>query len=120
MPPVVQPTKAGKLKMLAVTSTKRSPTLPEVPAVAEIKGMEGYRFTNWMGLFAPAKTPPEAIDRLAKEIAKIVREPAVKEKLLSQGVVGEGNTTEEFAAFLKNESAVYGKIAKERNIRSGN
>jgi len=44
----------------------------------------------------------------------------VKEKLLSQGVVGEGNTTEEFAAFLKNESAVYGKIAKERNIRSGN
>ncbi|MBK7657791.1 MAG: tripartite tricarboxylate transporter substrate binding protein [Betaproteobacteria bacterium] len=58
MPPVVQPTKAGKLKMLAVTSTKRSPTLPEVPAVAEIKGMEGYRFTNWMGLFAPGEDAP--------------------------------------------------------------
>lgn len=118
MPPVVQPTKAGKLKMLAVTSTKRSPTLPEVPAVAEMKGMEDYRFTNWMGLFAPAKTPPEAVDRLAKEIAKIVREPAVREKLLSQGVVGEGNTPAEFVAFLKGESDRYGKIAKERNIRS--
>ncbi len=118
MPPTVQPAKAGKLRILAVTSTKRSPTMPEVPAVAEIKGMEDYRFTNWMGLFAPAKTPPEAIDRLAKEIAKIVREPAVKEKLLSQGVVGEGNTTEEFVAFLKGESARYGKIAKDRGIRS--
>lgn len=119
MPPVVQPTKAGKLKMLAVTSIKRSPTLPDVPAVAEIKGMENYRFTNWMGLFAPAKTPQDAIELLAKEIAKIVREPAVKEKLLSQGVVGEGNTPEEFVAFLKSESATYGRIARERSIRTG-
>ena len=117
MPPVVQPTKAGKLRMLAVTSTRRSPTLPDVPTVAELKGMDGYRFTNWMGLFAPAGTPAEAVDRLAKEIAAIVREPAVRDKLLSQGVVGEGNTPEEFVAFLKGEAERYGRIAKERNIR---
>lgn len=120
MPPTVNPTKAGKLRMLAVTSLKRSPTMPDVGAVAEIAGMENYRFTNWMGLFAPGKTPPEIIDRIGREIAKIVREPAVQEKLLAQGVVAEGNTTPEFVAFLRAESERYSRIARERNIRESN
>lgn len=120
MPPVVNPSKTGKLKMLAVTSLKRSPAMPDVGAVAEIAGMDNYRFTNWMGLFAPAKTPSDVIDRIAREVAKVVREPAVQKKLLAQGVVAEGNSTTEFVAFLRAESERYTRIAKERNIRASN
>ncbi|NBS58024.1 MAG: tripartite tricarboxylate transporter substrate binding protein [Betaproteobacteria bacterium] len=110
--------KSGKLRILAVTSEKRSSAMPDVPAVAELPGMKGYRFTNWMGVYVPAKTPQPVIDRLAAEIAKIVREPAMREKLLSQGVEPVGDTTAEFAAFLKAEFDTYSKIAKDRNIRA--
>lgn len=74
MPPVVAHAKAGKLRVLAVTSDKRSAAMPDVPAVAEFPGFAGYRFTNWMGVFVPAKTPPQIVQRLAAEVARIVRE----------------------------------------------
>ena len=118
MPPTVPHAKSGKLRILAVTSEKRSSAMPDVPAVAELPGMKGYRFTNWMGVFVPARTPPAVIDRLAAEIAKVVREPAVRDKLLSQGVEPVGDTTPEFAAFLKSEFDTYSKIARERNIKA--
>lgn len=118
MPPTVPHAKSGKLRILAVTSEKRSSAMPDVPTVAELPGMKGYRFTNWMGVYVPAKTPQPVIDRLAAEIAKIVREPAMREKLLSQGVEPVGDTTAEFAAFLKAEFDTYSKIAKDRNIRA--
>ena len=118
MPPTVPHAKSGKLRILAVTSEKRSSAMPDVPAVAELPGMKGYRFTNWMGVYVPAKTPQPVIDRLAAEIAKVVREPAMREKLLSQGVEPVGDTTAEFAAFLKAEFDTYSKIAKDRNIRA--
>ena len=118
MPPTVPHAKSGKLRILAVTSEKRSSAMPDVPAVAELPGMKGYRFTNWMGVYVPAKTPQAVIDRLAAEIAKIVREPAMREKLLSQGVEPVGDTTAEFAAFLKAEFDTYSKIAKDRNVRA--
>ncbi len=118
MPPTVPHAKSGKLRILAVTSDKRSSAMPDVPAVAELPGMKGYRFTNWMGVYVPAKTPQPVIDRLAAEIAKIVREPATRDKLLSQGVEPVGDTTPQFAAFLKSEFDTYSKIARERNIRA--
>lgn len=118
MPPTVPHAKSGKLRILAVTSEKRSSAMPDVPTVAELPGMKGYRFTNWMGVYVPAKTPQPVIDRLAAEIAKIVREPAMREKLLSQGIEPVGDTTAEFAAFLKAEFDTYSKIAKDRNIRA--
>ena len=118
MPPTVPHAKSGKLRILAVTSEKRSSAMPEVPAVAELPGMKGYRFTNWMGVYVAAKTPQPIIDRLAAEIAKVVREPAIREKLLSQGVEPIGDTTAEFGAFLKSEFDTYSRIARERNIRA--
>jgi tripartite-type tricarboxylate transporter receptor subunit TctC len=118
MPPTVPHAKSGKLRILAVTSEKRSSAMPDVPAVAELPGMKGYRFTNWMGVYVPAKTPQPVIDRLAGEIAKIVREPATRDKLLSQGVEPVGDTTTQFALFLKSEFDTYLKIARERNIRA--
>jgi len=118
MPPTVPHAKSGRLRILAVTGEKRSAAMPEVPAVAELPGFRDYRFTNWMGVYVPAKTPPAVIERLAAEIAKIVREPETREKLLSQGVEPVGNTPVEFRSFLKDETQRYAKIAKERQIKS--
>jgi tripartite-type tricarboxylate transporter receptor subunit TctC len=117
MPPTVPHAKSGKLRVLAVTSDKRSSAMPEVPTVAETPGFAGYRFTNWMGLYLPAKTPPAIVERIAAEIHNIVREPDIRAKLLSGGVEPIGNTPDEFRAFLDSERRTYAKVAKDRGIR---
>jgi tripartite-type tricarboxylate transporter receptor subunit TctC len=118
LPPIVGPHKAGKLRIVAVTSAKRSAALPEVPAVAELPGFTGYNFTNWTGVFMAAKTPQPVIDRLAAEIAKAVQDPAVKEKLIGAGVDPLGLSTPDFVKFLAREKDTYSKIAKARNIKA--
>jgi len=118
MPPTVPHAKSGRLRVLAVTSSERSVAMPDVPAVAELAGFTGYRFTNWMGIFVPAKTPRQAVERLALQMAQIVRETQTSEKLLSQGVKPVGNSPSEFVAFLEDERGRYSKIARERNIHA--
>jgi len=118
LPPVVAPHKTGKLRILAVTSEKRSGTLPDVPAMAELPGFAGYNFTNWTGVFMAAKTPPGVIARLAAEIGKIVKEPAIRDKLISAGVDPLGLPTVEVVKFLAREKETYAKIAKARNIKA--
>lgn len=117
MPPVVAHIKSGRLKAVAVTTAKRSPVMPDVPAVAELPGMQNYRFTNWMGVFAPARTPQGVVDRLGSEIAKIVKEPVVRAKLAAAGVESMGLSGAEFSAFLSAERLRYKAIAVERSIR---
>ncbi|MDB5825174.1 MAG: hypothetical protein JWR21_3878 [Herminiimonas sp.] len=119
MPPTVPFAKSGKLHILAVTSEKRSTAMPDVPSVAELPGFAGYRFTNWMGMFVPAKTPQALVDKLAATIDRIVHEPAMKSKLSQQGVEPAGGTPADFAAFLKTESETYSRVQKERGIRAG-
>lgn len=119
MPPTIAHAKSGKITILAVTSEKRSLAMPDVMAVAELPGMKTYRFTNWMGLFAPSKTPSDILSKLAIATAKIVREPTIRDKLLSQGVEPIGNSPKEFSDFLKQEYFTYSKIAVERNIKAG-
>ncbi len=118
MPPTVGHAKSGRLRVLAVTSSERSMAMPDVPAVAELTGFAGYRFTNWMGAYVAAKTPQPAVERLAADIAKIVREPQTRDKLLLQGVEPVGNSPAQFATFLKEERERYSKIARERNVRA--
>ncbi len=118
MPPVVGPHKAGKLHILAVTSEKRSAATPDIPAMAELPGFTGYSFTNWTGVFMAAKTPPATIERLAAEIGKAVREPAIRDKLLAAGVDPLGLTTAQWVQFLAREKETYSKIAKARNIKA--
>ena len=118
MPPVVGPHKAGKLHIIAVTSEKRSGATPEIPAMAELPGFAGYSFTNWTGIFMAAKTPAAAIERLAAEIGKAVREPAIRDKLLAAGVDPLGLTTAQFVQFLAKEKDTYSKIARARNIKA--
>jgi len=118
LPPVVGPHKGGKLRILAVTSSKRSGALPDIPAMAELPGYAGYNFTNWTGVFMAAKTPPAVIERLAAEIGKAVQDPTVKEKLIGAGVDPLGLNTAEFVKFLGREKDTYSKIAKARNIKA--
>ena len=118
LPPVVAPHKAGKIHIVAVTSAKRSSALPDVPAMAELKGFADYNFTNWTGVFMAAKTPQPIVDRLAAEVAKAIQDPGVKEKLIAAGVDPLGLPPAQFKQFLEREKATYSKVAKTRNIKA--
>jgi tripartite-type tricarboxylate transporter receptor subunit TctC len=117
MPPVVAHAKAGKLKVLAVTSAKRSPILPDVPTVAETSNMGNYKFTNWMALYAPAKTPAPIADLLAKEVVRILGEPAIRERLVAAGVEPRSLVTNSLMEFLDQERERYQAVAQQRGIR---
>jgi tripartite-type tricarboxylate transporter receptor subunit TctC len=118
MPPVMGPHKGGKIRIVAVTSLKRSAATPEIPAVAELPGFAGYSFTNWTGVFMAAKTPPAAIERLAAEIGKVVKEPAVRDKLLAAGVDPLGLSTADAVKFFAREKETYSKIARLRGLKA--
>lgn len=118
LPPLVAHHNQGKVRIVGVTSTKRSAALPDVPAVAELPGFAGYNFTNWTGVFVAAKTPAALVERLAGEIGKAVKDPGVREKLLKAGVEPLGLPTPQFVDFLKNEHNTYSKIAAARQIRA--
>lgn len=94
--------KAGTLKALAVTSHTRSPLVPEVPTVGEL-GYPGLVTYAWAGLVAPAGTPSAIVDKLSRQIAEAMRNPALREKLASGGSEAQGSSPAEFSAFLKEE-----------------
>jgi tripartite-type tricarboxylate transporter receptor subunit TctC len=108
--------KAGRLRLLAVTTAKRSTAAPEVPTVAE-SGVPGFDVSSWFGVLAPAGTPREVIDRLHTEIAQILTTKEVKERLAADGAEPVGNTPEEFAAYIRSELVKWGKVVKGAGIR---
>jgi tripartite-type tricarboxylate transporter receptor subunit TctC len=103
--------KAGKVKALGVTSAKRIAKLPDLPTVAE-SSLPGYDASVWYGVVAPAGTPREIVQRLNKEIARIVGEPAQRERMLAADFEPTTSTPEQFAAFIKSETAKWGKVVK--------
>ncbi len=105
--------KSGKLKALAVTSSKRSPALPDVPTIAEATNMKNFEASSWFGLLAPAKTPKPIVNQIRNEVAKALNSPAVKEKLLAQGAEPSGMPPEQFAAFIGSEHIKWAKVVKE-------
>jgi tripartite-type tricarboxylate transporter receptor subunit TctC len=111
IPPAIQHIKAGRLRLLAVSTAKRSPQLPDVPTVSEA-GVPGYESITWFGLLVPAKTPPAIIARLHAELVKVVRAPEMKAQLETQGYDALGGTPGEFAAFIRAESEKYAKVVK--------
>jgi tripartite-type tricarboxylate transporter receptor subunit TctC len=106
----------GSLKLLAVSSGKRSGIAPEVPTVAEASGIAGFDITLWQGFFAPRDTPKEIIQRLNAEINKISQLPDVKPKLIDAGADVTAISVEEFATFVKTESDKFTAIIKEAGI----
>lgn len=103
--------KSGKLRALAVTTTDRSPLLPEVPTVAE-QGFPGYEVSGWYGLLAPAGVPNEVLAALSAETVKALRDAEVKQRMGSGGAVPVGNTPEQFAAYMKTEATKWAKVVK--------
>jgi len=103
--------KAGKVKALAVTSAKRIAKLPDVPTIAEA-ALPGYEASVWYGVVAPARIPREIVQRLNTEIARIVAEPANRERMLAADFEPTTSTPEQFAAFIKSETAKWGKVVK--------
>ena len=108
--------KAGKLKAIAVTTSTRSSLLPDVPTIAEA-GLPGYEANNWYGFLAPARTPRPVIDRLNREIVKVLAMPDVKEKLAGVGAEVVGNTPEEFAAVIRVDLAKWKRIVQETGAK---
>jgi tripartite-type tricarboxylate transporter receptor subunit TctC len=105
--------KSGKLRALGVTSSKASPALPNVPPIANTGGeLTGYEASSWFGVLAPAATPKEIVNKLQQEIAKALASPAVKEKLIAQGADPVGNTPEQFAAFIQQETKKWALVVK--------
>jgi tripartite-type tricarboxylate transporter receptor subunit TctC len=108
---------AGKLRMIAVTSSKRSAQLPNVPTFAESGGLDGYAIEQWYGVFLPAKTPPAIVQALSRELVRIVNLPDVKDKLVSTGHVIVGSTPEQFAEKVRREVEMYRKIILDSNMQ---
>ena len=114
LPSALPHIKGGKLKALAVTSAQRSAVLPDVPTVAEAGGpaLAGFEASSWFGLLAPAGTPAEIVLRIQQEVAKSLAQPAVKERLLSQGAIPSGMTPAEFTAFIAAETKKWAQVVK--------
>jgi tripartite-type tricarboxylate transporter receptor subunit TctC len=116
-PPNVMPHyQAGKLRVLAITSEKRSPLMPNVPTLAEA-GVPNAEMLQWFAVLGPAKLPADITRRLNTEIAAILKLPDVAEKIASQGGEIIGGTPDSFAAFIPEDSASWAKLVKDANVR---
>jgi tripartite-type tricarboxylate transporter receptor subunit TctC len=107
---------AGQLRALAVTSAQRSPAFPELPAVAEA-GVPGYAAESWYGLYAPAKTPAEIIDRLNKSAARAVQSEAFKRLGVNEGLVMVASEPAELDRYVRGEEERWRKVIRDANIR---
>ena len=96
-----QQVRAGQVRALGITRAQRAPALPDIPTVGE--GLPGYEFNSWLGLFAPAGTPPAAVARIAREVAAALRAGETRERMEQLGYQPGGSTPEEFAAFFASE-----------------
>ena len=116
IPAAAQFDKAGKLKALAVSTTKRSAAFPDVPTMQEA-GIADFEVDSWYAMFVPTKTPKAAIEKLNRVVNTVVREPEIRDKLLAQGSEGVGGTPEQLGKVVSTELVRWNKLAKEANIR---
>jgi len=108
--------RAGRLRALAVASAKRSPSVPDLPTIAE-SGVPGFAVDQWYAVFGPAGMPKEIIAKLYAEIARTVANPEIRERLLTMGLDPVGMPPEEFTEYLKAETIKWGKLVREAGIR---
>lgn len=116
VPSIVNHARAGRLRPLGVTTTKRTPALPDVPTIAEA-GLPGYEAQQWFGVAAPGGTPQPIVARLHKEIAAALRDPKVAGLFENQGGIAVGSSPQEFAAYLRSELGKWARVIKEAGIK---
>ncbi|MDB5872224.1 MAG: Tripartite tricarboxylate transporter family receptor [Ramlibacter sp.] len=107
--------KAGKVRLVGVTTPRRMPQFPDVPTVSDT-GMPGFEFNSWFALMAPAGTPKAIVNQLAAEVKKALDDPEVKEKLNAQGLTPKGTTPEELGVATKAQLAKYGELIRRNGI----
>jgi tripartite-type tricarboxylate transporter receptor subunit TctC len=111
----------GKLRAVAVTSKERMPQLPEVAPLSEgAPGLARYELLNWFGMFATAGTPPEIVDRLNAIVNTALKDPALADKLMVQGIVPKLMTAAQYKSFVDSEADKFGKIVQQANIKLAN
>lgn len=116
--PVLLPhIKAGTLRPFAITSSERSPAAPDVPTMAEV-GIADFEITAWFGFMAPAGTPKPIINKISKDVARIIAIPEVRDRILAQASVPIANTPEEYAAFIQAETKKWAEVIKQANIKA--
>lgn len=115
IPSTMPQVRAGKLKLLAVSSARRSAVLPDTPTVAEA-GLPKYELTSWYAALTPAGTPPLIVTRLNSEIVKILRVPEVKARLTEEGAEPVGNSPGQFASFIRAEMVKYAEVVQAARI----
>lgn len=108
--------KGGRVRALGVTTTTRSPAIPDVPTIAE-QGLAGYEVSSWQGVFAPAGTPKEIVNRLNAEIRRILAMPETRQKLLDTGSEPADATPAEFAAFVKADTEKWAQVVKASGVK---
>jgi tripartite-type tricarboxylate transporter receptor subunit TctC len=116
-PPVIGPIKGGKVRALAVTASKRDAAWPDVPTLAEAGGPD-VEIRLFTGFHAPAGTPRAIVDRLQREVARVVRLPEIRERLDQMSIVPSGNTSEEFRAIIARDIDKWTAVAKAANIKA--
>jgi tripartite-type tricarboxylate transporter receptor subunit TctC len=113
---LINPGKAGQVRLIGVSAERRLPALPELPTFIE-QGITGFTGSTWAGLLAPARTPPAIIKQVSDEVSRIVRLDDVKSRLEGMGTVPAGSPPEEFAAFIDAETAKWGKLIREAKVK---
>jgi tripartite-type tricarboxylate transporter receptor subunit TctC len=113
---VVQYLESGRLRVLAIGSTRRSPAMPNVPTMIEA-GVPGFDFEAWTGYLAPTGTPKDLIARLHTDITRVLGAAEVRDKLTALGFDVVGNTPEQFAALIRNDIERFGKLVKAAGIK---
>lgn len=108
--------KTGKARLLAVTSTQRTPSAPEYPTVSEA-GLKGFDAISWYGPMVPTGTPPEAVNRLLAESLKLLKQADMRERLVASGVDPVGTTPEEFGAYVRSEVEKWARVIKATGAR---
>jgi tripartite-type tricarboxylate transporter receptor subunit TctC len=108
--------RGGRLRALGVTSAKRAAGAPEIPTIAEA-GVPGYEATQWFGVLAPAGTPGDVVNLIQSGISRVLQQPDMKTRLSTDGADPVGSTPEEFAAFIRSETAKWAKVVKVAGVR---
>jgi tripartite-type tricarboxylate transporter receptor subunit TctC len=116
MASVLPHVKSGRIKVLGVTSLKRSPLAPDLPTVAEA-GVPGFEYTTWYGMLVPAGTPRSIVDRLQVDAAKIIKTTQVQERFAAQGLDVYGTSAVEFETYLNAEIAKWNKLVRMAGVR---